>query len=447
MSYSNRIYRQRNAHAYDTGAKKEQSSFFNKSTDQTTSKAGKSSFFQAKLSVGQPNDKYEQEADAVANAIVNHQPGNAPVVQQKKISTIQRLATPMEEEKLSTNDERMKRDKEIQEKPELQMMCPGCEEEEKEHAVQTKAEGGGTASAKLSSKIEGATGKGKILAGKTLSEMNDSFGVDFSNVSVHTDSDATQMNKELGAQAFTHGSDIYFNSGKYKPESTDGKQLLAHELTHVVQQGYATGQKHIQRFGDFGFEDFNLFGEEEEETTTAANEFENPFGGTSPLGSLFGNTFPGQLGLPAWDTSFLDITLMSPNATCIGSASPTRVVPMSNCNASHFCTIPANFNFNLFFHYDADIIIRPQPFSDADVTIGLDFIPDGQLTPTFSKHQSGKGVYNGPGNPLKVPFGNNFSFSTNSDGTFFVFAQMVDSASGKTVTYIDSIRCTIIPCT
>jgi len=48
------------------------------------------------------------------------------------------------------------------------------------------------------------------------------------------------MNKELNAQAFTHGRDIYFNAGKYDPESTQGKKLLAHELTHVVQQ---TGAK------------------------------------------------------------------------------------------------------------------------------------------------------------------------------------------------------------
>jgi hypothetical protein len=58
------------------------------------------------------------------------------------------------------------------------------------------------------------------------------------------------MNRELGAQAFTHGNDIYFNSGKYKPGSTEGKQLLAHELTHVVQQRKSNSeQKKLQRQG------------------------------------------------------------------------------------------------------------------------------------------------------------------------------------------------------
>jgi hypothetical protein len=74
--------------------------------------------------------------------------------------------------------------------------------------------------------------------------MEPRFGNDFSSVRIHTGSNAVQMNKELHAQAFTHGSDLYFNEGKYNPGSNSGKQLLAHELTHVVQQ---TGAKKLQR--------------------------------------------------------------------------------------------------------------------------------------------------------------------------------------------------------
>jgi len=451
MSYSTRVYRQRNAHVYDNDANKEQPSFFSKSGGQTASQGNKPSFFQAKLSIGQSNDIYEQEADAVAGAVVNHQQGTPPVVQQKKISSIQRLATPLEDEQFSTNDERMKRDREIQEKPELQTMCTDCEKEKKEkgNAVQTKADGGGTASPKLSSKIESASGKGNGLPRQTLSEMNQSFGVDFSNVNIHTDGDAVQMNQELGAQAFTHGNDIYFNSGNYNTATADGKQLLAHELTHVVQQGYASGQKQVQRqLNDFF--DFNPFKEEEPGAGAGSGSPENNqqaiTGGAGALSGLLGDIVPGQLALPAWSTDLISIALISPNASCIGSASPGRMVPMSLCNASHFCTTPAQFSFNLFFHFDIDLIARPLPFSDADVLIGLDFVPDGQTSPSFSKHQSGKGVYAGPGSPLVTPFGNSFTFSTDKDGTFSVFAQMTDPASGKTVTYADNIRCTIIPC-
>jgi peptidoglycan hydrolase-like protein with peptidoglycan-binding domain len=70
----------------------------------------------------------------------------------------------------------------------------------------------------------------------TRSEMESSFGADFGRVNIHTDAEAVQMSKELGAQAFTHGNDVYFNKGKYNPGSGEGKHLLAHELTHTIQQ-------------------------------------------------------------------------------------------------------------------------------------------------------------------------------------------------------------------
>lgn len=205
------------------------------------------SFFQTKLSIGQPNDQYEQEADRVADKVVN-QKSSASVVQQKEISSVQRLATSEEDEKVGTNDARMLKDKEIQKKPDVQRMCADCEkekmeglrkkdnlEEEKEQEVQAKPEG--AASSSLSSRISHSGGKGKSLPANTLSQMNSSFGVDFSDVNIHTDESSVQMNRELHAQAFTHGKDIYFNSGKYNTNTTAGRHLLAHELTHVIQQG------------------------------------------------------------------------------------------------------------------------------------------------------------------------------------------------------------------
>jgi hypothetical protein len=78
--------------------------------------------------------------------------------------------------------------------------------------------------------------------------MNRSFNADFSNVKIHTDGEAVGMNRELQAQAFTYGSDIYFNAGKFNTDTAAGKRLLAHELTHVVQQGHAESGG-IQRSG------------------------------------------------------------------------------------------------------------------------------------------------------------------------------------------------------
>jgi len=66
--------------------------------------------------------------------------------------------------------------------------------------------------------------------------MESRFGADFSEVRIHTGEYASSLSKDLNAQAFTVGRDIYFNDGKFSQESFDGKHLLAHELTHVAQQ-------------------------------------------------------------------------------------------------------------------------------------------------------------------------------------------------------------------
>src|SRR5450432_1527010 len=106
MSYLSRLYNHRNAQS----AEGKDKPFFSKK-EQGKEKQKKNNFFQAKLSVNEPGDKYEHEADHVAKAVVNNKTAK-PVVQQKEISSIQRLATSLEDEKLGTNDARMERDKE-----------------------------------------------------------------------------------------------------------------------------------------------------------------------------------------------------------------------------------------------------------------------------------------------------------------------------------------------
>jgi hypothetical protein len=81
----------------------------------------------------------------------------------------------------------------------------------------------------------------------TKAEMESGFGADFSDVNIHTGSDAAQMSKQMGAHAFTKGSDIYFNEGKYQPATTQGKLLLAHELTHTIQQINESTSLNVQK--------------------------------------------------------------------------------------------------------------------------------------------------------------------------------------------------------
>jgi hypothetical protein len=84
--------------------------------------------------------------------------------------------------------------------------------------------------------IDAARGGGSGLDSPVRDQMQSSFGADFSGVRVHTDTHADSLSRALDARAFTTGKDIFFRRGEYNPGSSDGRALLAHELTHVVQQ-------------------------------------------------------------------------------------------------------------------------------------------------------------------------------------------------------------------
>ncbi|NOZ26255.1 MAG: DUF4157 domain-containing protein, partial [Nitrospirae bacterium] len=136
----------------------------------------------------------------------------------------------------------------VQTKPLLQRQAATEEEEE---PVQAMGGTGGTVSEDLQGRIKGTKGAGEPLSEPVREFMEARLNHDFSNVRVHTDSEAVRMNRELGAQAFTYGSDIYFNEGMYSPGSSQGKRLLAHELAHTIQQG---ASRKVQRIPEEGLE-------------------------------------------------------------------------------------------------------------------------------------------------------------------------------------------------
>jgi hypothetical protein len=88
---------------------------------------------------------------------------------------------------------------------------------------------------------------GSPLSDDVRTFMEPRFGADFSQVRVHNNGTAAQLNRKLQARAFTHGNDIFFNAGQYEPGSDSGKQLLAHELTHVIQQTGSISNKQVSR--------------------------------------------------------------------------------------------------------------------------------------------------------------------------------------------------------
>jgi len=88
--------------------------------------------------------------------------------------------------------------------------------------------------------IDDRRGRGHELDGEARANLEGAMGEDFSDVRVHDDADAHELSTAVSAEAFTTGSDVFFQSGKYDPSSSAGQKLLAHELTHVSQQRGAT---------------------------------------------------------------------------------------------------------------------------------------------------------------------------------------------------------------
>jgi hypothetical protein len=186
---------------------------------------------QTQLTVGSPDDIYEKEADAVADQVMRMPDCNAnePLVQYgngfKGESTFfQRKCAECERE-------------ELQKKSETYNITP---------FIQAKSQTAGPINQSLANEILSSQGKGSAMDAHTHNFMSDRFGADFSRVQIHTDQESVNMNNSLQAKAFTLGNDIYFNDGQYQPGSDSGKRLLAHELTHVIQQNGRV-ERQIQR--------------------------------------------------------------------------------------------------------------------------------------------------------------------------------------------------------
>ena len=227
---------------------------------------------QAKLSISQPGDKYEQEADSVAQQVMQRiaQPVNRQSIQPEALPEseelqmkpmansirplVQRQEMPEDEEELqmkSLDNSTLQRQEVPEDDEELQM----------KPIVQRRAEAGMAATPDVETFINQARGGGQSMADNIRQPMEQAFGADFSRVKVHTDGQSDQLNRSIQARAFTTGQDMFFRSGEYNPGSRGGQELIAHELTHVVQQNGRATRSHpiqkqstlkiVQRAGDY----------------------------------------------------------------------------------------------------------------------------------------------------------------------------------------------------
>jgi hypothetical protein len=172
--------------------------------------AMRSATIQPKLTIGQADDPYEREADRVADQVMRMP---APHSDGHRLSIMPVTAH------------------------QAQRKCAGCEEEEEEGSLLRKESVGAEAPATAPPIVhETLNSPGQPLDATTRAYFEPRFSVDFSRVRVHTGGRAAAAVRSVGALAYTVGSDIVFGEGEFSPGSTEGRQLIAHELTHVVQQ-------------------------------------------------------------------------------------------------------------------------------------------------------------------------------------------------------------------
>ncbi len=207
-------------------------------------------FVQAKLEISQPHDSSEMQADKLADAV-------------------------------SRGDVNMSRMTMEQAGPEISM----------------KGENGTlTTTPEFDQQLSATKGQGQSLDGNTKGELEQHTGTDLSGVKIHTGSTASSMSEGINAKAFTHGQDIYFKGGNYNPGTAEGKSLLAHEVTHTVQQGKGVMAK-IQRKVD---------------PAVVIKEFLELLDGDPELKTLVTNTFGTDYKLDLYEDS------------CITSAGPAN---------------------------------------------------------------------------------------------------------------------------
>lgn len=228
---------------------------------------------QTKLRIGKPNDIYEQEADRVADQVMRMP---EPVVQRKGKSEDDEIdeikeekiqAKPLGEEitplvqRQAGEGEKDERSEEGEEEKEEIVRPKFCEnrkavliqretdseaeegsdsekKKEKEETVQSKRKESSAPAAhqRLADEIDSMEGQGRPLPSPTRACFEQRFGHDFSKVRIHADSRADNAAGNLNAHAFTRRQDIFFKAGYYQPHTETGQQLIAHELTHTIQQ-------------------------------------------------------------------------------------------------------------------------------------------------------------------------------------------------------------------
>lgn len=195
---------------------------------------------QAKLTIGKPNDRYEQEADRVAHEVVQRIHSSPSTGETENFSP-------------NSNEESVQRQLMSPRHPLNSKSAPSVSSLNSVHKptlvqgkqIQVGELSSGVVSSQFESSLNNAKSGGKVLNPKLRTQMESAMGADFSGIRVHDNSQSDTLNRSIQAKAFTTGSNIFFRSGEYNPHSTSGQELIAHELTHTLQQGAAPVSRQV----------------------------------------------------------------------------------------------------------------------------------------------------------------------------------------------------------
>jgi hypothetical protein len=196
---------------------------------------------QSSLKVSSPKDPAEKEADVTAKKIMRM------AVPESSIAYVRTGS-----EGVFRQVKKEEKEKKVQTKLQSPYITrfantgiftqPKKKEDEK---IQRKAEGQPNVASNVAADIQSSMAAGSPLPLSVRRFMEPRFQADFSNVRIHTGEQSARLNTQVNAQAFTMGNQIFFGKDKFQPEQSEGKELIAHELTHTIQQGAA-----IQRSED-----------------------------------------------------------------------------------------------------------------------------------------------------------------------------------------------------
>ncbi|MBW2664140.1 MAG: DUF4157 domain-containing protein [Deltaproteobacteria bacterium] len=194
-----------------------------------------SGVLQAKLRIGQLGSKYEQEANCIADEVMQ-MPEPKVIAQSAGKPSIQRMCSEFQKEELRRQPIEDEVDEELQTSALVHRKDYEEENVRTKPTLQQEETGSFEISVDFENRLHSDRGRGVPLPYQLRDEFEPKFGADFNAVRIHTGTESAELNQLVQAKAFTHGSDIHFGAGQYDPSSTTGKELLAHELTHVVQQ-------------------------------------------------------------------------------------------------------------------------------------------------------------------------------------------------------------------